>query len=64
MVVKEVKIVGSRCGSFEKAIDLIRFGRVDVKSLVTSTFKLDEGVRAFERSFERKEIKGTDYSLI
>ncbi|MFA4639404.1 MDR/zinc-dependent alcohol dehydrogenase-like family protein [Pyrococcus kukulkanii] len=57
MVVKEVKIIGSRCGPFEKAIDLIRSKMIDVKPLVTSTFKLSEGVKAFEKSFERGEIK-------
>ncbi|AMM54466.1 MDR/zinc-dependent alcohol dehydrogenase-like family protein [Pyrococcus kukulkanii] len=57
MVVKEVRIIGSRCGPFEKAIDLIRSGMIKVKPLITSTFKLDDGVEAFKKSFNRKEIK-------
>lgn len=57
MIVKEVRLVGSRCGPFEKAIDLIRSKMVDVESLVTSVHSLKDGVKAFERSFDRKEIK-------
>ncbi|RLG81857.1 MAG: alcohol dehydrogenase [Thermoprotei archaeon] len=57
LVVKEVKIVGSRCGPFEKAIKLLRTKQVMVSDLVTSTYSLDEGVEAFIKSFDRKEVK-------
>ncbi|AFK23189.1 alcohol dehydrogenase catalytic domain-containing protein [Pyrococcus sp. ST04] len=57
MVVKEARIVGSRCGPFDKAITLIKSGKIDVSSLITSKYKLNEGVKAFEKSFDRKEIK-------
>ncbi|AEH24887.1 MDR/zinc-dependent alcohol dehydrogenase-like family protein [Pyrococcus yayanosii] len=57
MVVKEVKIVGSRCGPFEKAINLLRKRLINVKNLVTSIYKLEKGIEAFEKSFERDQIK-------
>ncbi len=57
LVVKEVKIVGSRCGPFEKAIKLLRTKQVKVSDLVTSTYSLDEGIEAFIKSFDRKEVK-------
>ncbi|MFN3268392.1 MAG: alcohol dehydrogenase catalytic domain-containing protein [Zestosphaera sp.] len=57
LVVKEVNLVGSRCGPFKKAIKLLREKVVQVDRLVTSEFPLSKGVEAFEKSFDRKEIK-------
>jgi len=57
LVVKEVSLVGSRCGPFKKAIKLLREGVIKVDRLVTSEFPLSRGVEAFEKSFERGEVK-------
>ncbi len=57
LVVKEVSLIGSRCGPFKKAIKLLREKIIQVDKLVTSEFSLSRGVEAFEKSFERKEIK-------
>ncbi len=57
LVVKEVSLVGSRCGPFKKAIKLLREGVIQVDKLVTSEFSLSKGVEALEKSFERGEIK-------
>ena len=40
IVVKEITVVGSRCGPFAKAIALLRSGRLDLTPLVTSAFPL------------------------
>ncbi len=42
IVVKEITVVGSRCGPFEKAIALLRSGKVDLRPLITRTFPLAE----------------------
>jgi threonine dehydrogenase-like Zn-dependent dehydrogenase len=39
-VVKELTIVGSRCGPFDKAISLLRAGKVDPRPLITRSFPL------------------------
>lgn len=57
LVVKEAKIVGSRCGPFKKAIELLRTKKIRVEDLVTSTYSLDNGVEAFIKSFDRGEVK-------
>lgn len=57
MVVKEVRVVGSRCGPFDKAIKLLREGYIKVDDLVTSVYQLSEGELAFKRSLERSQIK-------
>jgi threonine dehydrogenase-like Zn-dependent dehydrogenase len=46
IVVKEITVVGSRCGPFAKAIALLRSGRIDPARLITRTFPLDDARRA------------------
>jgi alcohol dehydrogenase len=46
IVVKELNVVGSRCGQFDKAIALLRSGKVDPRLLVTRTFSLKEASAA------------------
>jgi threonine dehydrogenase-like Zn-dependent dehydrogenase len=40
IVVKELTVVGSRCGSFDKAVALLKSGKVDPRPLITRTFPL------------------------
>src|SRR6266852_5222796 len=40
IIVKEITVVGSRCGPFAKAIALLRSGKIDPTPLVTRTFPL------------------------
>jgi alcohol dehydrogenase len=46
IVVKEITVVGSRCGPFAKAIALLRSGKVDPTPLITRTFPLAEAPAA------------------
>jgi threonine dehydrogenase-like Zn-dependent dehydrogenase len=50
IVVKELTVVGSRCGPFAKAIALLRSGRVDPAPLITRIFPLNEAQKAIEFS--------------
>ncbi len=45
-VVKEITVVGSRCGPFAKAIALLRSGKVDPTPLITRTFPLTDAPAA------------------
>ncbi|MCD6341217.1 MAG: alcohol dehydrogenase catalytic domain-containing protein [Desulfurococcales archaeon] len=56
-VVKELRIVCSRCGPFKPAIRMLRDGLVSVRELVTSTYNLREAEEAFRRSLERDQVK-------
>jgi threonine dehydrogenase-like Zn-dependent dehydrogenase len=57
MVVKEINVVGSRCGSFRKAIALLRSGRVDPRPLVTRVFPLAEAHRATQFAKKKGVMK-------
>ncbi|HKN76101.1 MAG TPA: alcohol dehydrogenase catalytic domain-containing protein [Candidatus Acidoferrum sp.] len=46
IVVKELTVVGSRCGPFAKAIALLRSGKVDPRPLITRTFPMNEAPTA------------------
>jgi alcohol dehydrogenase len=48
IVVKEITVVGSRCGPFSKAIALLRSGKVDPRPLITRTFPLSEAPAAMQ----------------
>jgi threonine dehydrogenase-like Zn-dependent dehydrogenase len=48
LVVNEIRLVGSRCGNFTLALGLLAEGAIRVRELVSRTFPLDEGLKAFE----------------
>ncbi len=48
LVVDEITLVGSRCGTFPRAIDLLARGAVKVDQLVAKTFPLSQGPAAFD----------------
>jgi threonine dehydrogenase-like Zn-dependent dehydrogenase len=50
LVVNEVTVVGSRCGPFERAIEALASRQVDVQSLISERYPLEDGVRAIERA--------------
>jgi threonine dehydrogenase-like Zn-dependent dehydrogenase len=50
LVVREVTVIGSRCGPFEAALRLLERGLVDVTSLISDTFPLTSGAAAFARA--------------
>ena len=51
-VVDEITVVGSRCGPFAPAIELLASGRVDPSPLLDETFGLDDAMKAIEVSQE------------
>jgi threonine dehydrogenase-like Zn-dependent dehydrogenase len=57
LVVDEIRLVGSRCGPFEPALDALAQGRIDVESLVCERYALDEGERALERAARAGTLK-------
>jgi threonine dehydrogenase-like Zn-dependent dehydrogenase len=48
VVVNELTLIGSRCGPFEPALELLAEGKVDVEPLIQARYPLAEGVEAFE----------------
>ena len=57
IVVDEIQIVGSRCGPFEPALRLLELRQVDPTVLIADEFKLQDGLKAFERAAETGVLK-------
>jgi threonine dehydrogenase-like Zn-dependent dehydrogenase len=57
IVVNEISVVGSRCGRFAPALELLRRGSVDVESLISEEFPLASGVCAMARAGEPDVMK-------
>ena len=57
VVVDEITIIGSRCGMFSPALDLLRKKEVDVENLISEEFGLSEGVRAMEKAAQKGVMK-------
>jgi threonine dehydrogenase-like Zn-dependent dehydrogenase len=57
VVVDEITIVGSRCGRFAPAMDLLERKAIDVRSLIDEEFPLNRGVEAVARAGERGTLK-------
>lgn len=57
VVVNEISIVGSRCGRFAPALDLLRKGKIDVNNMISEEFPLARGVEAMSRASQKGVLK-------
>jgi len=57
VVVDEIRVIGSRCGRFAPALELLDRAAVDVASLVSEVLPLDRGVAAMQRAAEPGVMK-------
>jgi threonine dehydrogenase-like Zn-dependent dehydrogenase len=57
LVVDEITLVGSRCGPFAPALDLLVTGRVDVTGLVQARYALRDGLAAFAHAQQPGALK-------
>lgn len=57
VVVDEITIVGSRCGRFEPALELLSSGAVQLDDLITDKFPLSKGVAAIEAATQKGVLK-------
>ena len=57
LVVDEITVVGSRCGPFAPALELLRSGHLEVEDLIAARYPLSSGVEAFERAASPGTLK-------
>ncbi len=50
IVVDEISVIGSRCGRFAPALELLKANAVDVTSLISEEQSLSDGLRAMKRA--------------
>jgi threonine dehydrogenase-like Zn-dependent dehydrogenase len=53
IVIDEVRVIGSRCGPFPRAIDALSTRKIDVRPLIGAEFALDDAETAFHAAAEK-----------
>jgi alcohol dehydrogenase len=57
VIVNEITLVGSRCGRFEPALDLLSRGLINVQDMISGCEKLADAPRAFEQAARKGTMK-------
>ncbi len=57
VVVNEVTILGSRCGPFPEAINALARQAVEVRSLISRTYAIEQAAQAFDAARQRENLK-------
>ena len=57
IVIREIHVIGSRCGPFPPAIEALSTGKIQVEDLISHHFRLDDSLVAFERAGRKDAIK-------
>lgn len=50
LVINEINIVGSRCGPFPRALELLKKNAVTVEPLIQARYSIDQGIDAIKRA--------------
>jgi threonine dehydrogenase-like Zn-dependent dehydrogenase len=57
IVVDEVTLIGSRCGPFAKALEVLKLGWLKPSELITARYPLTQGLQAFEHATRPGALK-------
>ena len=57
LVIHEITVVGSRCGPFPRAIELLKEHAIDVQSLIHKRFPIEQGPDAFKHAATKGVLK-------
>ena len=57
LIVQEITLIGSRCGRFAPALQLLKSGRLNLDPMIDSRFPLSEAPAAFARANENGVLK-------
>ena len=57
VVVNEINVQGSRCGPFSEALDALARKEIDVSSMVSRTYRIENAVEALEAARQPENIK-------
>lgn len=57
IVINEVTLLGSRCGPFPEAINALARQAVEVRSMISKTFPIEQAAEAFEAAADPENVK-------
>lgn len=56
-VIDEIRLIGSRCGPFQPAIELLSAGVISTAPLITARYPLSSAIEAFEHATQKNSLK-------
>ena len=57
LVIDEIQVIGSRCGPFVPALQALADGSIDVASLITARYGIDDGLAALQAAQQKDQLK-------
>jgi threonine dehydrogenase-like Zn-dependent dehydrogenase len=57
LVVNEITLIGSRCGPFDKALDLLANHQIDINRLIQAEYPLSQGLEGFQLAQQKGVLK-------
>ncbi|MEZ4667680.1 MAG: alcohol dehydrogenase catalytic domain-containing protein [Anaerolineae bacterium] len=57
IAVREIRVVGSRCGPFDAALRLLKHKLVDVNTLIEGTYSIEDSLSAMEHAAQQGALK-------
>lgn len=57
VVVDEINLIGSRCGPFAPALELLAKGKIEVERLISARYPLDDALEAIDRAQQPGVLK-------
>ena len=57
IVVKEIRVIGSRCGPYEPVLDMMKKNILQLDKYISGEFSLDKASDAFAKAKERGSLK-------
>ena len=57
IVINEITVLGSRCGQFPPALNLLAKHRIDFKPFIAAVYSIDDAIEAFEANKSKETLK-------
>lgn len=57
IVINEITVLGSRCGQFKPALNLLKNNRIDFRPMISKIYSIDDAIEAFESNKSKDTIK-------
>lgn len=57
IVINEITVLGSRCGQFPPALNLLKNKRIDFKPFISAIYNVDDAIEAFEANKSKETVK-------
>ena len=57
IVINEITVLGSRCGQFPPAFNLLAKHRIDFKPFISAVYSIDDAIEAFEANKSKETLK-------